>query len=188
MEFRQLFTLLNRDVDSYKKVASKTAPVTAPAAAGADEGVPALQIDDGFANSSWSSWQNGNGHERPPAPKSLHLLSPLFFGHALGPVAERAQSKVPVPLGLDLDAWIVPPGTWDEVGSVRLVEDTSDLDTSERKVTNRKGKGKEKEKEKEGAGRVSLVSTSADSEDPEEVARVSCGKNNRRALCRNWEI
>lgn len=47
--------------------------------------------------------------DSPPAPKSLQLLSPLFFGHALGPVAKKAQSNVAVPSGLDLDTWFVEP-------------------------------------------------------------------------------
>ncbi|KAK0524023.1 AP-3 complex subunit delta [Tilletia horrida] len=65
------------------------------------------------------------------APRSLHLLSPLFFGHALGPVAEKAQSKVPVPPGLDLYAWIVEPGAWTVLGDDKTddVDDEDDIDS-----------------------------------------------------------
>jgi hypothetical protein len=45
----------------------------------------------------------------PAFPKSLFLLRPLFAARELGPVAPAAQASVPVPAGLDLDAWFVPP-------------------------------------------------------------------------------
>ncbi|KAL0951907.1 hypothetical protein HGRIS_008562 [Hohenbuehelia grisea] len=55
-----------------------------------------------------------SGFDSPPSsephfPKSLFLLQPLFSAHELNPVALAAQESVPVPDGLDLDAWIVPP-------------------------------------------------------------------------------
>ncbi|EJD54241.1 Adaptor protein complex AP-3 delta subunit [Auricularia subglabra TFB-10046 SS5] len=42
-------------------------------------------------------------------PKSLMLLYPLFSSPELGAVAPSAQAAVPVPPGLDLNAWIVSP-------------------------------------------------------------------------------
>ncbi|OZJ03164.1 hypothetical protein BZG36_04066 [Bifiguratus adelaidae] len=39
----------------------------------------------------------------------LSALSTLFFTYELNPVAPKAQSKVPIPEGLDLDAWINEP-------------------------------------------------------------------------------
>ncbi|OJT09578.1 AP-3 complex subunit delta-1 [Trametes pubescens] len=47
----------------------------------------------------------------PRFPKSLYLLKPLFSTHPLNAVAQGAQAVVPVPDGLDLDAWMVP---WQE--------------------------------------------------------------------------
>ncbi|KAJ3206165.1 AP-3 complex subunit delta-1 [Dinochytrium kinnereticum] len=44
------------------------------------------------------------GHSAP----ELTALATLFSGE-LNPVAPTAQKKVPIPDGLDLDAWIVPP-------------------------------------------------------------------------------
>ena len=41
-------------------------------------------------------------------PKSLYLIQPLS-SYQLNPVAKVAQASVPVPEGLDLDAWIVHP-------------------------------------------------------------------------------
>lgn len=63
--------------------------------------------------------------ERGEPPKSLQLLSPLFFVHALGPVAKKAQSKVAVPGGLNLQKPFV--GTtqyhiidlWDDTASTK---------------------------------------------------------------------
>ncbi|KAK0466157.1 adaptin N terminal region-domain-containing protein [Desarmillaria tabescens] len=45
----------------------------------------------------------------PRFPKSLYLIQPLFSTYQLNPVGTAAQESVPVPEGLDLDAWIVPP-------------------------------------------------------------------------------
>ncbi|CAO3677216.1 unnamed protein product [Rhizopus stolonifer] len=42
-------------------------------------------------------------------PLILHGLPELFFIYELNPVAPKAQSKVPIPEGLDLDAWINDP-------------------------------------------------------------------------------
>ncbi|KAG0328121.1 AP-3 complex subunit delta [Dissophora globulifera] len=45
----------------------------------------------------------------PKPPSILGSLYPLFFNQELNPVAPKAQKKVPVPEGLDLDAWIHEP-------------------------------------------------------------------------------
>lgn len=42
-------------------------------------------------------------------PSVLQGLPELFFIYELNPVAPKAQSKVPLPEGLDLDAWINDP-------------------------------------------------------------------------------
>ncbi|CAO3581359.1 unnamed protein product [Absidia cylindrospora] len=48
---------------------------------------------------------DGAGH----APLILEGLPALFFIYELNPVAPKAQKKVPVPEGLDLDSWINAP-------------------------------------------------------------------------------
>ncbi|KAI1315276.1 AP-3 complex subunit delta [Mortierella claussenii] len=45
----------------------------------------------------------------PKPPGILGALYPLFFNQELNPVAPKAQRKVPVPEGLDLEAWIHEP-------------------------------------------------------------------------------
>ncbi|CAG8496630.1 6148_t:CDS:10 [Ambispora leptoticha] len=45
--------------------------------------------------------------EKPPS--IITELPPLFFSYELNPVAPKAQKKVPIPEGLDLDAWINEP-------------------------------------------------------------------------------
>lgn len=91
MEYRALFRLIEVDLDSYCAKRKKSE-------AGVEDSnkVTEKPIDE----------------EGVDKPRSLHLLSPLFFGHALGPVAKKAQAKVGVPLGLDLENWIVEPSKW----------------------------------------------------------------------------
>ncbi|KAG9083251.1 AP-3 complex subunit delta [Ceratobasidium sp. 370] len=69
----------------------------------------------------------------PSYPKSMYLLQPLRVSFELNYVAPHAQSAVPVPEGLDLDRWIVPPP------KVKHQED----DVS-KKPKKSKAKGKEK--------------------------------------------
>ncbi|KAH9849199.1 Ap3d1 protein [Lenzites betulinus] len=95
----------------------------------------------------------GSGFDEPATaeprfPKSLFLLKPLFSAHPLNAVAHSAQESVPVPDGLDLDAWIVP---WQEEAAPATELDDGvegkkvkrskkkDRDTGKPK---RKGKGK----------------------------------------------
>lgn len=65
-----------------------------------------------------STKQEREGESVPP--RSLDLLSPLFFNHALGPLGVNAQLRVPEP-DIDLDAWIVTPESY-------VVMDSIDLD------------------------------------------------------------
>jgi len=74
----------------------------------------------------------------PSFPKSLYLMHPLFTSYELNPVASIAQASVPVPDGLDLDAWIVPSM------QERVVDEQDDGDLTERK-TKRSKRGKERE-------------------------------------------
>jgi AP-3 complex subunit delta len=73
----------------------------------------------------------------PRFPKSLYLIQPLFSAYELNPVAPNAQENVPIPEGLDLDAWIVPPPQ-----DPPPFEDTNE--SEERRVKKSK-KGKDKE-------------------------------------------
>ncbi|KAG9222260.1 hypothetical protein CCMSSC00406_0006557 [Pleurotus cornucopiae] len=75
--------------------------------------------------------------DEPNFPKSLFLLNPLFASE-LNPVAVNAQASVPVPAGLDLDAWIVPPPVVNE--TVDQEAGSSDLKKVKK---SKKGKGKE---------------------------------------------
>ncbi|KZV96926.1 hypothetical protein EXIGLDRAFT_764838, partial [Exidia glandulosa HHB12029] len=76
-------------------------------------------------------------------PKSLLLLQPLFSTPDFGPVAPDAQASVPLPVGIDLDAWIVPPPA--PVRPVVEKEDYDEPSTRKNGKAKTKGKGKEKE-------------------------------------------
>ncbi|CAE6534749.1 unnamed protein product [Rhizoctonia solani] len=76
----------------------------------------------------------------PSYPKSMYLLQPLRISFELNYVAPHAQSSVPIPEGLNLDAWIVPPPK-----IMQLQEG------EQPKKVKKKGKGKEKEKERDPA-------------------------------------
>ena len=118
------------------------------------------------------------GHLIPPAtdkplssepafPKSLYLIQPLFGSYELNPVANCAQASVPIPEGLDLDAWIVsPPQEPPPVGQQG--------DDQIKKTKSRKAKGKEVRTtngRKEKATRIDnselLAPIESDSESPE---------------------
>ncbi|EIN14349.1 Adaptor protein complex AP-3 delta subunit [Punctularia strigosozonata HHB-11173 SS5] len=79
----------------------------------------------------------------PRFPKSLMLIGPLFSSYELNPVAPEAQASVPVPGGLDLDAWFVPPPRKEEHDAQG--EDEAEIGTKVKKVKKSKGKGKERE-------------------------------------------
>ncbi|CAI2181272.1 3859_t:CDS:10 [Funneliformis geosporum] len=56
-----------------------------------------------------NNFQDENVYSPAKAPTIITELSPLFFSYELNPVAPKAQKKVPIPEGLDLDAWINEP-------------------------------------------------------------------------------
>lgn len=68
-------------------------------------------------------------------PKSLYLIQPLLDSYELNPVASSAQASVPIPEGLDLDAWIVPPPL--------VKSPITDDATTEKKKKKKSSKGKE---------------------------------------------
>ena len=77
------------------------------------------------------------GTTEPEFPKSLYLILPLVSAHPLNPVASAAQANVPIPEGLDLDKWIVPPP--------KNVVPTPTAEEEERGRRSKKKKGKKKE-------------------------------------------
>ncbi|KAK0209103.1 adaptin N terminal region-domain-containing protein [Desarmillaria ectypa] len=80
----------------------------------------------------------------PRFPKSLYLIQPLFSVYQLNPVGAAAQESVPVPEGLDLDAWIVPPPpkTSDELNSkVKKSKKGKEKETNGAKSSKKKRKG-----------------------------------------------
>jgi AP-3 complex subunit delta-1 len=109
----------------------------------------------------------------PRFPKSLYLIRPLFSAYELNPVALTAQANVPVPEGLDLDAYIVPP-------SDPFLDSKSDeVDKSlEAKVKKgRKGKeingvkgSKGKKKKQESHGDAVLIAEGPELENSDERA------------------
>lgn len=115
--------------------------------------------ENGFSDPSAAAFDPVS---EPSFPKSLYLIQPLFSSHELNPVASIAQASVPVPDGLDLDAWIVPSM------QDRVAEEGDDGDVTERKIKrNKKGKEKEsgsrtkvkggKKKQKEGGYQEELA-------------------------------
>ena len=103
-------------------------------------------------------------------PKSLYLIQPLSSSYQLNPVAKVAQASVPVPEGLDLDAWIVHPPE-------DLVQDVAELTDRKKKSKNGKGKGtsgekkNSKKKRKEDDGElIVLASPEVEVETAEERA------------------
>lgn len=102
-------------------------------------------------------------------PVVLESLPDLFFIYELNPVAPKAQSKVPVPEGLDLDAWINEP-------LPDLVQDfdsdTSVLDSPVYEKTHKSSKKSKKSKK-------SKLLDSSDDEDKERrrSARREARKN-----------
>jgi AP-3 complex subunit delta-1 len=73
----------------------------------------------------------------PEFPKSLYLIHPLVSAYPLNPVASVAQENVPIPEGLELDKWIVPPP--------KDIVPTSVTGEGERGRRPKKKKGKQKE-------------------------------------------
>jgi AP-3 complex subunit delta len=136
-------------------------------------------VDYGEAGSSAFGMETSS---EPRFPKSLFLVQPLFTTFELNPVAAQAQASVPVPEGLDLHAWIVPPLA-DAVAME--TSDVEDVLAASKKKT-KKGKGKEttgaktkrkKRREGEGAGgdvlTPSVVETEEEKAERERVSPTS---------------
>lgn len=119
----------------------------------------------------------------PHFPKSLYLIKPLFGAYELNAVALTAQASVPVPEGLDLDAWIVPPqeesvfsqdAATEEAPEGKKVKKGKKKDTGK---TKRKGKGKAREDESgdEDGGAAPTTPLTETAEERAERERVSIG-------------
>lgn len=81
--------------------------------------------------------------DEPSYPKSMYLLQPLRTSFELNYVAPHAQSAVPVPEGLDLERWIVPPPKVQyEEEEVSRKPKKSKTKGKERSTTGKKGKKK----------------------------------------------
>ncbi|KAL1728262.1 adaptin N terminal region-domain-containing protein [Schizophyllum commune] len=97
----------------------------------------------------------------PHFPKSLYLIRPLFTEYELNPVAAEAQAAVPVPEGLDLDAWIVPP-------VVEVEETEKPAKKSGKKNSKKEGGSSKKGKEKAVNGKGKGKATNGDALVPVE--------------------
>lgn len=143
----QLFNFIRADLNAYK---------------------PRPRIPEqsnGFADASTSAF-DPVGTTDPSFPKSLLLLDPLFTPYTLNPVAPEAQSSVPVPEGLDLDAWIVPEA------NVALRHE-KEKTTEKKKKKDKKGKSKEtgstREREERHGSRSSRTNTHEAGRTQEEI-------------------
>ncbi|CEL53150.1 AP-3 complex subunit delta-1 OS=Mus musculus GN=Ap3d1 PE=1 SV=1 [Rhizoctonia solani AG-1 IB] len=96
----------------------------------------------------------------PSYPKSMYLLQPLRLSFELNYVAPHAQSAVPVPEGLNLDSWIVPPP------KIKHFHE----EEQPKKTKKKKTKGKEKEKERDPTKKRKSKKAEEINETPEEKA------------------
>lgn len=116
----------------------------------------------------------------PDFPKSLFLIQPLSSTYELNTVAPSAQASVPVPEGLDLDAWIVPPPK--EALGQPPDSDVEGVIAEMKKVKRvKKSKGKEtggttKTKRKKDANGATGVLIPADEEEMTEAERIELAK------------
>lgn len=113
----QLFTFVRADLNSYR---------------------PPVERGFGYEDNIGS---NSNTTE-PEFPKSLFLIRPLSSTYELNTVAANAQASVPVPEGLDLEAWIVPPPK-EALGHVHESDDNGLIVETKKVKKMKKGKGKE---------------------------------------------
>ncbi|KAF8330859.1 adaptin N terminal region-domain-containing protein [Cantharellus anzutake] len=77
----------------------------------------------------------------PEYPKSLYLIRPLH-ARELKAVARNAQASVQVPIGLDIDAWIVHPSRLKELASDPTASGSEGETQDTPLRTRRKGKGR----------------------------------------------
>lgn len=106
-------------------------------------------------------------------PLVLEGLPDLFFIYELNPVAPKAQAKVPIPEGLDLDAWINDP-------LPDLVQDfDSDTSTMDSPMTKYEKVSKSGSKKKKSKSKSKSYSSDEDNDEKERrrAARREARKN-----------
>ncbi|CAO3646218.1 unnamed protein product [Cunninghamella blakesleeana] len=106
-----------------------------------------------------------NGH----GPLLLEGLPSLFFIYELNPVAPKAQKKVPIPEGLDLDAWINAP-------LPSLVEDIYSEDSSVEEIIVQKSKTKSKKKKSKGSSKRHDIESDGEKE-KRRAERIEARRN-----------
>ncbi|KAJ1302424.1 hypothetical protein OPQ81_002742 [Rhizoctonia solani] len=130
----QLFRFIQADVTGFeaKRAAATSKPKEQP------ESEAVQPESDATQPESESAPPEPAESSEPSYPKSMYLLQPLRVSFELNYVAPHAQGSVPIPDGLNLDAWIVPPP------KARHLPDEE-----QPKKVKKKSKGKEKEKERD---------------------------------------
>ena len=139
------------------------------------EGMP-----EGFAEDETGS--------TPKYPKSLFLLSPLFDSYELNPVGYKAEERVSLPEGLDLDTPLVDPALlkMDTNGFDADSDedrDEPDLDASENMAALQAAiKGSERSAKPKKNGKVPRRKADGTSESKEERAAVSPSQSGARTI------
>ncbi|KAI0800586.1 Adaptor protein complex AP-3 delta subunit [Fomes fomentarius] len=123
-ELLQLFTFIRADLTAYKPCPPESLKYSEVSAVG-------------FGEPPSSD---------PRFPKSLYLMKPLFVAYELNAVALTAQASVPIPEGLDLDAWIVPFS--EDIVSTQEAAGDEPLEGKKSKKNKKKDAGKTKRKGK----------------------------------------
>lgn len=146
---QQLFSFIQADINSYRPKADMMPPTDT------------LTLDD------------LDPMDDLRFPKSLYLIHPLISTYELNPVAAGAQASVPVPEGLDLDTWIVPPPP--EPDSETRANEKGNGGGLEKKKKSKKGKDKAVEPSANGNKRLKdnkeqVVLLPGGDETPEERA------------------
>lgn len=149
----QLFTFIKHDLTTYR-------PKSEPA------------FSDGYS-ASLSVFDAPEIDSGPAFPKSLYLIHPLFSTYELNPVASAAQASVPIPEGLDLDAWLVPsmqvPVNDENEGGEMVAEKKVRKKGKKGKEKGSSDRTKSKETKRRTEGEEVLVPLE-DTETPEEIA------------------
>ncbi|KZT08745.1 Ap3d1 protein [Laetiporus sulphureus 93-53] len=166
-EMLNLFTFIRADLNSYRPRADNSFGLGDASLSGFEEPAPA----------------------EPNFPKSLFLIRPLSASYELNAVARSAQAAVPIPEGLDLDAWITAPPK--EMHDAIEREDEAQEDKKKKKKGSKKGKEKEsngaKSKGKKRADRTTddvtpvAAETAEERAERERVRQCSCGSPWRKA-------
>lgn len=158
----QLFTFISADLNAYRpKPQSSTPSLAGPSS------IDVVPLDE------------------PRFPKSLYLIRPLFSEYELNPVALHAQASVPVPEGLDLDAWIVQPFQEEYHHEERKAKKVKKGKGKELNGKKAKGKRREIEQEELDEDRIVLAPVEPEYETAEEIVERERRKAERLAQLRD---